>query len=369
LKAVAVRPARCELALIEMEAPELGQAGNVRLRVLEVGVCGTDREICGFEFGFPPAGGDALVIGHEALAEVVQVGAVQKLKLGDLVVPMVRRPCRHDHCAACRAGRQDFCLTGDFVERGIRGMHGFMTESVVDEERFLIPVPQALRDVAVLVEPLSIAEKALLQIDAIQRRLPWPSAAQASDRRALVLGAGAVGLLGAMALRLRGFGTVVYSREAATGVQAGLVRSIGAEYASAAEQSLEALAASIGRIDLVYEAVGSAALAFETLKLLGPNGAFVFTGVPGLRHASVPDADAIMRKLVLENQVLLGTVNAGRDAFEGAVRDLAKFVERWPDAVRALITGRYPIERYRELLLGPPNGIKNLISLAGWHYS
>ena len=368
VRAVAVRPMRRELALVEMEAPELRHDSDVRLSVLEVGVCGTDREICNFEFGFPPAGNDALVIGHEALAQVVEVGAgVTDLKPGDLVVPMVRRPCPHAHCAACRAGRQDFCQTGDFVERGIRGMHGFMTESVVDDERYMVPVPKALRDVAVLVEPLTIAEKALLQLDRIQQRLPWQSGAPVPDRRALVLGAGPVGLLGAMALRLAGFETIVYSREPVESAQADLARAFGAEYASAGAQSVEALAARAGCIDLVYEAVGSPALAFETLKVLGPNGAFVVTGVPGLHHASAAGADVIMRNLVLKNQVVLGTVNAGRDAFEAAIRDLGRFLERWPGAVRALITGRYPIDAHRDLLLGSPGGIKNLISLSGRH--
>lgn len=366
MRAVAVRPARRELALIDAEAPALRHDNDVLLRVLEVGVCGTDREICAFEFGFPPAGSDALVIGHEALGEVVAVGAgVTQLKPGDLVVPMVRRPCPHDRCAACRAGRQDFCVTGDFVESGIRGRHGFMTESLVDDQRYLVAVPKPLRDVAVLVEPLSIAEKALLQLERIRERLPWP--ASVGETRALVLGAGPVGLLGAMALRLRGFLTIVYSREPARSLQADLARGFGAEYVSAEDQSVAAIAARVGRLDLVYEAVGSAALAFETLNVLGANGVFVLTGVPALRHASAADADQILLNLVLKNQVVLGTVNAGRDAFLAAVRDLGRLAERWPKPLRALITGRHPIEAHRDLLLGAPSGIKNVVSLAGGH--
>ena len=124
----------------------------------DVGVCGTDREICAFDYGTPPEGCPYLVIGHEALGEVVEVGAeVRRVKPGDLVVPMVRRPCPHEGCMACRANRQDFCYTGDFTERGIVGAHGFLTEFIVDEARYLIPVPAAFRDVMVLVEPLTIA--------------------------------------------------------------------------------------------------------------------------------------------------------------------------------------------------------------------
>jgi len=163
MKAVAVVPGKRQVELIEQEPPRLAAPTQVRLRMLEVGVCGTDREICAFQYGTPPAGSEHLVIGHESLGQVVEVGpAVTRLKQGDLVVTMVRRPCAHAECVACRAGRQDFCFTGDFSERGIKNLHGFMTETVVDEERYMHLVPAALREMAVLVEPLTIAEKAII---------------------------------------------------------------------------------------------------------------------------------------------------------------------------------------------------------------
>lgn len=371
MRAIAVRPEKKELALIQTYAPELASPTDVKLRMLEVGVCGTDKEICAFEYGIPPQGSDTLVIGHESLAEVAAVGpAVKGLQPGDLVVPMVRRPCPHDHCPACRAGRQDFCFTGDFVERGIKGMNGFMTEYVVDDARYMVPVPRALREVAVLVEPLTIAEKALIQLQELQERLPWNCQLEHKQgwghcHTAVVLGAGPVGLLGAMALRAAGFETFVYSREAEASPKGDLVRSFGARYVSAADHDVEKLGRRVGRIDLVYEAVGSAPLAFETMKFLGANGAFIFTGVPPLHGRAAADADLIMRNLVLRNQLVLGTVNAGRDAFLAAIRDLGVFLEQWPQAVKALITGRFPIEKYKELLQGAPEGIKNLISLNG----
>ena len=151
MKAVAVVPGKRQLQLIEQEPPRLAAPTQVRLRMLEVGVCGTDREICAFQYGTPPAGSEHLVIGHESLGQVVEVGpAVTRLARGDLVVTMVRRPCPHAECVACRAGRQDFCFTGDFSERGIKNLHGFMTETVVDEERYMHLVPAALGEVAVL---------------------------------------------------------------------------------------------------------------------------------------------------------------------------------------------------------------------------
>jgi threonine dehydrogenase-like Zn-dependent dehydrogenase len=370
MKAVAVVPGAREVRLVEQDAPTIAAPTHVMLRMLDVGVCGTDREICAFQYGTQPAGAEHLVIGHESLGEVVEVGtAVTRLQPGDLVVPMVRRPCTHDDCVACRAGRQDFCFTGDFSERGIKNLHGFMTEFVVDDERYMHVVPHALRDVAVLVEPLTIAEKALIQIDQVQQRLPWsceftPGTPRRTCHRAVVIGAGPVGLLGAMALVARGFDTSVYSREAAPNPKADLVESIGAHYFSAQETSLEGLAAHVGNVDLVYEATGASAIAFQMMEVLGTNGIFVFTGVPGRKAPIELDTDLIMRNLVLKNQVVFGTVNAGVEAFQAAIRDVALFQERWPSAVRALITGRYPVEAYRELLTGPPRGIKNVLTFA-----
>src|SRR5881296_203717 len=349
MKAIAVFPGRREVKLIEQEPPTLRAPTDVRLRMLDVGVCGTDREICAFQYGTPPAGSEYLVIGHESLGEVAEVGsAVSRVKPGDLVITMVRRPCLHEDCMACRAGRQDFCFTGDFSERGIKGLHGFMAEMVVDDERYMRVVPRALRDVAVLVEPLTIAEKALIQLDQVQQRLPWACAlgagqARQTCHRAVVIGAGPVGLLGAMALVARGFDTSVYSRELAPNPKADLVGSIGAHYFSAQDTSLERLAEQVGNIDLVYEATGASAIAFQMMEVIGTNGIFVFTGVPGRKAPIEVDTDTIMRNLVLQNQVVFGTVNAGPEAFEAAIRDLTVFQQRWPAAVRALITGRYPV--------------------------
>jgi threonine dehydrogenase-like Zn-dependent dehydrogenase len=242
-----------------------------------------------------------------------------------------------------------------------------MTEFVVEEEAYLNPVPRALRDVAALVEPLTIAEKSLLQLFDLQKRLPWacPHAETSGPghcHRALVLGAGPVGLLGAMALAVRGFDTYVFARDAETSGKAELTRSIGARYVSAATHSVEALRDTLGVFDVIYEAAGSSRLAFDSLGALGPNGVAILTGVPGLRGRSEVDTDRVMRSLVLANQIVLGTVNAGRDGFGAAIADLVEFERRWPTALRGLVTGRHPMEAYRELLLGRPQGIKNLIS-------
>jgi glucose 1-dehydrogenase len=369
MKAVSVFPGTQTLKIVEHEAPRITQPDQVKLHMLDVGICGTDREICSFEYGTPPEGYDYLVIGHEALAQIEEVGsAVELLKPGDLVVPTVRRPCHHPWCRACRSEHQDFCYTGDFTERGIKEAHGYMTGFVVDHERYMKLVPPDLKEIAVLVETLTIAEKAMAQVFwLMQHRPPWidpaaPSAERGYGLNALVLGVGPVGLLGAMVLVSAGFKTYVYSRELPPNPRIDLVSSIGATYVSTQTTTIDQLHEQIGNIDLVYEAVGHSHFALEVLRVLGINGIFVLTGVPGLQAFIEADPARLMREMVLKNQVLFGTVNAGPESFASAIRDLDIFIKRWPAAVQTLIAGRYPAEQAFELILGRPTGIKSVIS-------
>jgi threonine dehydrogenase-like Zn-dependent dehydrogenase len=369
MQAVGVLPLKREVRLVQHAAPRITASNEVRIKSLEVGICGTDKEICSFVYGLPPEGFEYLVIGHESLGEVVEVGSeVRGYKKGDLVVPSVRRPCPHPGCQQCKEGRQDFCSTGDFTERGIKMRHGYMTEFYVEHENYLNSVPHNLRDVAVLVEPLTVAEKGIAQVWQIQKRLPWvhpnaPKEAQGAGLRAVVLGAGPVGILGAMTLVRHGFETYVYSRSKKPNPKSDLVESFGARYISSESESIDALTERVGNIDLVYEAVGVSKISFRVLKALGMNGVFVFTGIPAPKLPIEMEADIIMRNMVLKNQVAVGTVNADRQAFEDAIADLGIFMKRWPSALKSLITGRYRMEKYHELLLGDKHGIKNIIAL------
>jgi glucose 1-dehydrogenase len=372
MKAVAVFPEGRNVMVVDKERPRLAEPDDVILHILDIGICGTDKEICSFEYGSPPPGEDHLVIGHEALAEVVEVGsAVEGLRVGDLVIPTVRRPCPHPQCRSCRSGHQDYCYTGDFTERGIKEAHGFMAEYVVDRERNVVRVAPDLGEIAVLTEPLTIAEKALAQVLwLMQHRPPWldpdtPRAERGSGLSALVLGAGPVGLLGAMTLSVAGFRTFVYSRELPPSPRTDLVKSVGAIYASSQEISFSELAAEIGNIDLIYEAVGHSHFALRALEVLGQNGIYILTGVPGLQAFIETDPATTMRNMVLKNQVLLGTVNAGAEAFTAALRDLEEFRTRWPETTDTLIAGRYPPEQAIELITGRPTGIKSVISFRG----
>lgn len=359
MQALAVLPEDRKLELIDVPRPRLQAPTEVLLRVREVGLCGTDREISSFEYGLPPAGSRHLVLGHESLAEVVEVGsAVRSLKPGDLAVALVRRPCPHADCLPCRADRADFCHTGDYTERGIKEAHGFLTEYAVDDERFLVRVPKRLADVAVLIEPLTVIAKGFGQARAIFERLPY----EGGPRRALILGAGPVGLLGAMASAADGLETVVYSREPESSERAVLVRSFGASYTSANTQPLESLSAHTGEFKMVLEAVGVASVMMAAPRVLQANGVAILTGVPPEGATVEVDVGRLLRDLVLKNQVVFGTVNAARKDFVSAIEQLERFMTLFPEAVRKLITQRVPLAQAAETLLHA-GGIKNVVQI------
>jgi threonine dehydrogenase-like Zn-dependent dehydrogenase len=360
MKAVAVFPKSREVHVItDAPEPRLSSPTQVRVRTLEVGVCGTDKEIAGFKHGAPPDKEDFLILGHEALGEVVEVGKqVQGLQPGDLVVPRVRRPCPHERCAACRHGYPDFCVTGDYTERGIQKAHGFCAEFFVEDVAYLHRVPARLRQVAVLTEPLTVAEKALRELEHMKERLPWDT----KPGRAVVLGAGPVGLLGAMALLRAGYTTTVYSRSPKPNEKAEAAEALGAPYLSSKEVPVEELQKRAGPVDVVYEAAGASKAAFEVLRVLGPNGVFIFTGVPGRKEPLQLEGAALLKQLVLQNQVVLGTVNAADADFDAALGDLERFGKRWPGQLERLITQRHPPEDFQKVVSGKSGGIKHVIT-------
>jgi glucose 1-dehydrogenase len=359
MQALAVFPSKKRIDLLDIPQPRVTRATDVLLRVREVGLCGTDREIGSFEYGDPPSGADHLILGHESLAEVVELGSgVRNLTPGDLVVAMVRRPCPHAECEACRVGRPDFCVTSDYTERGIKGADGFLTDYVIDDEAYLVKVPRALADTAVLVEPLTVVTKAVDQAHAIFKRLPYDP----GPHRGLVLGAGPIGLLAAMVLVADGFETLVFSRDSEESEQAQLVRSLGAHYASSTSNPIDTLAERSGEFDVVLEAVGFAPLMMAVSETLRANGVLALTGVPSEAAMAELNAGRVLRDLVLRNKVIFGTVNAGRKDHLSAIQHLEQFKVLFPDSVRKLITDRVPLDEAPQILT-QKQGIKNVVEL------
>jgi threonine dehydrogenase-like Zn-dependent dehydrogenase len=305
---------------------------GVPVRVLEVGVCGTDREIVHGLFGVAPDGEDFLVLGHEMLGVVERDG--QGFSRGDLVTATVRRSC--GRCVACAEGSPDGCLTGDYSERGITRLHGFARELVGEDPSQLVRVPPELRRLGVLVEPAADCVRALRHARAIAGRLPHEL------RRALVTGAGTIGTVVTYLLRLEGVEVVTASVEPARPV----VEASGATYVSTIDTDL----ADLGRFDLVVECAGDAHLTAAALQLLGRSGVACILGIDG-RDQQVPvDGRTLGVDFVLENRVLFGSVNAQRHDWDDAVVALDEIRRRWPDALEQLIGLRVPLDHFEDAL-------------------
>jgi threonine dehydrogenase-like Zn-dependent dehydrogenase len=352
MKAVAVIPgARDSLHVRDMPHPRL-PADHALVRILETGVCGTDVDINQGLFGDAPPGSDFLVLGHENLGVVESPAG--PIRTGDLVVSTVRRPCP-EACPGCRADRSDMCLTGNYTERGIKGLHGFMAQWYVESPRYLVRVDEALRGVAVLFEPMSVVEKGIAQAWRIQERLPW------EPRRAIVLGAGPIGMLAALVLRLRGLEVTACAREASGLLKDVHLAAAGIRYVSTAETPLDELAARVGLADLVFEATGAPEVVFPATRLLERNGVCVLASVTlGDRPAQV-DSAGWNQSQVIGNRLVFGTVNAGRGDFEAAGRDLRAAEQRWPGWASRLITRRLPFAEAAAALAHTPGNIKTVV--------
>jgi glucose 1-dehydrogenase len=355
--AIAIHPGQVNsLHLTEIPRDEPGP-GEVLVRVRQVGICGTDRELIHGSFGTAPPGATSLVLGHEMLGEIAAVGPdILDLAPGQLVTATVRRP---DGCPACMAGQPDMCQWLQYTERGIAGLHGFMTESVVEDVRWVIAVPHELAHVGILVEPLSVVEKALRQANLIQRRL-----ASWQPKTALVLGAGPIGLLGTLLLRSRGMEVVTMARRPGPHLVSEIVEAAGARYASMQETSIQEVAAALPPIDLIFEATGSGAPGFTAMEILGNNGVLVLlSGASGPAELTVPAA-AINGSLLRGNKVVVGSVNSAREDFEFGVADLTRFETLWPGLTARLITRRIDgLGDYERILEKPEGDIKTVIDI------
>ena len=347
MKAIAVIPGRPDsVHLAELPRPSVAEVPNGRgvlVKVLRVGVDGTDKEINAAEYGAAPPGFDFLVIGHESFGRVEAVGPnVTELRPGDYVVATVRRP---GSSLYDRIGTYDMTTDDTYYERGINLRHGYLTEYYVDEPEYIVKVPDGLREVGVLLEPLTVVEKGIAQAYEIQRRLRvW------RPRKAAVVGAGTIGLLASLVLRLRGLEVTTFGRTRKPYRNADLLESLGARYVSVQEQPTLDVAAQDGRYDLIFEASGQSSAVFEAMQALGKNGVLVLSSVTGGdRELSVP-ADRINLEFVLGNKVMVGTVNANREYFELGVRDMAQAEAQYPGWLSLLLT--HPVkglERYKEL--------------------
>jgi threonine dehydrogenase-like Zn-dependent dehydrogenase len=356
MKAIAVIPGRPgSVHLAELDKPSVNDVPGGRgvlVKVLRVGVDGTDREINAAEYGAAPDGYDFLVIGHESYGRVEAVGpAVRDVKPGDYVVATVRRPGTSLYD---RIGLQDMTTDSVYFERGINLRHGYLTEHYVEDEAFVVKVPRNLGEAGVLLEPMSVAQKGIGQAYEIQRRLKvW------QPKRAAVMGSGTLGLLATLSLRLRGLEVVTFGRTPAPYRNADLVEALGARYVNTSAQSIADAAGDGGPFDVIFEGTGSSAVVFESMQVLAKNGVLVLTSITGGgRELTVP-ADRINLEFVLGNKVMVGSVNASREHFESGVRDMAQADLEYPGWLGQLLTDPVRgLDRYQDLFtrLQSPNG-------------
>ena len=347
---VAEPPKKNSVKLVELHKP-IPKQGEVLLRTRCVGIDGTDREIAEGIYGTPPKGVDYIILGHEAAARVQEIGErVLGFSEGDLVVPTVRRPCE-ENCLNCRVGETDMCLTGNYFEHGIYRLHGFASEYAVSDADFLVKIPPELEDLAVLLEPLSIAEKAVSQSFKIQQRMEW------QPEKAFIVGAGPLGLLATMVLRLRGLEVYAAATRGKESLKAKIVRNVGGSYINVRETPIATLEE---KFDIVIEATGRVEPALETMGLLGPNGAMCFLGVYREKKAC-QEFGKVLTTIVLGNRLMFGSVSSNKKHFEMGIKDMPEIKRRYGNALKKLITTKLHLTDFKQAFTPEKEDIKTII--------
>ncbi len=365
MKAIAVTPGvPNSVHLREIAKPAVDDIPNglgVLVKVLKVGVDATDREINDALYGNAPENDDYLVIGHESFGIVAEVGPhVRQVKPGDYVTATVRRPGSSIYDLI---GTNDMTSEEVYYERGINLRHGFLTEYFVDEEEYIVRVPEGLKHLHVLQEPMSCAAKAVHQAyEAQQRMKVW------RPQVAYVLGAGQIGLLTTLVLKLRGLDVYTLARGEAPNLKSEITEGLEATYVSTRETSMSDLVSKTGKPGLIVDATGSSKLAFEAMQHLGHNGVVVWTGITGGDKTVEVPADSINLQWVLGNKLLLGSVNANRRHFEMGIRDLALGDMMYPGVLNKILTSPVDgLENYAEmmrLLVEDQNALKVFVNVA-----
>ncbi|MBV9261201.1 MAG: glucose 1-dehydrogenase [Pseudolabrys sp.] len=334
------QPDSIDLTEIPMPSPA---DGALLVRALALGLCGTDREIIAGEYGVAPPGETRLVLGHESLGEIVEAPPGSSFTAGDFVVGIVRRPDPLP-CPACAAGQWDMCLNDGYTERGIKARNGYGSEWFRLEPDFAVKVECALGELGVLLEPASVLAKAWDHVDRIAHRAPfW------KPRTVLVTGAGPIGLLAALMGAQRQLDVHVLDR-ARDGLKPDLVRDLGATYHAGDPGSFKA--------DIAIECTGAVPVIADAMTRLAPAGILCLAGVTPAGRRIEFDIGTFNRTMVLDNDVVFGSVNANRTHYESAARSLAAADRHW---LSRLITRRLPLSRWREAFEHRDDDIKVVI--------
>jgi len=365
MKAIILKPHTKDVQLKDnWPEPKIEKDDDVKVQIIEVGICGTDREEASGGRADAPNGEELLVIGHEMLGKVVDVGkGVKNFKNGDLTVITVRRGC--GKCEPCKNNCFDMCQTGLYQERGIKQRHGYQCEFVVEKEKFIVKVPESIKNIAVLTEPTTVVEKAIDEAVRLQNeRIPYEDSLEKwlKGKKVLIAGLGPIGLLAAMVLRIKDVDITGIDIVDPTSKRPQIFKEMGGKYIKSSDLFKKDFSKPENQFDMIIEAAGIAKLDFDLINILGVNGIYVLTGVPGdARELNVKGSE-IMKQLVLKNQVILGSVNAGNLHFKYAIDDLEKASKKWPNLIEQLITHRVSYQNFKDVLFKhDPNEIKAVI--------
>ena len=346
MKSIAIIPGSTNLGIKEIKEPFINSPDEIKLKVLQVGICGTDREMAEGGRADAPKGRKELIIGHEMFGQVVETGTmVNSVKPGDYGVFTVRRGC--NECKACKNNRSDMCYSGKYTERGIKGADGFQAEYVVDTAQYFIKVPAAIKELGVLTEPMSVAAKAIDEAIMLQQaRLKEFDLNESwlKGKKALVAGIGAIGLMAAFALRLKGAEVTGVDIVDKDSLRARILQEIGGRYVDGRVLNIVNVDEECGEFDFVFEATGIAMLQIELIDTLATNGIYVATGIPAGKRPMTIDAAHVLQQLVLKNQIILGSVNASVDHYRMAVDYMEESSTKWPGVIKQTITESVPFK-------------------------
>jgi threonine dehydrogenase-like Zn-dependent dehydrogenase len=344
MQAVTVVPLKPgSIDLSELPEPPASD-GPVLVKTRAIGVCGTDLEIIAGEYGWAPEGENRLAIGHESLGEVLEAPADSGLATGDLVVAIVRRPDPVP-CPNCAVGEWDMCRNGRYTEWGIKEHHGYARERYRITPDFLVKVDPTLGNLGVLLEPTTVVAKAWDHIERIGGRARW------QPQTVLVTGAGPIGLLAALLGVQRGLDVHVLD-QVTEGLKPEVVAALGATYhhGTVSDTGLAP--------DVIVECTGVGQLIFDVMDAAGSNGIVCLTGVSSTRELSV-DVGLLNRRLVLENDVVFGSVNANRRHYEAGAAALAQADPAW---LARLITRTVSLSSWREAYQRLTTDVKVVLS-------
>ncbi len=365
MKAIVLKPGTTQIQVTDFPDPIIQKETQIKVKIIAVGICGTDREEAIGGRADAPQGEDRLVIGHEMLGSVVEIGSkVSKVKVKDRVVISVRRGC--NACEPCLASRSDYCTTGNYKERGIKGAHGFQSTYVVDDESYAIKVPDELGDIAVMAEPMAVVQKAIQEAILLQScRMNWIQNPNWSQGKvACVAGLGPIGLLACAVLRLKGAHVIGLDRAPPDGIRAKLLKAMGGTFVNDKNFDMDAFRNKYPDLQLIVDAAGVAQFDFNLIELLGPNGILVLTGVPAEKPQFPVNGSKLMRQIVLKNQIILGSVNESIQHFIDGLHDMQEIKKKWPGVLEQFITHQFHYTEFQKVF--EKHGSEEIKAIIRW---